>query len=152
MSVHGEVIDELVAVALDHFRAAPTDGNVILKATIGLDLIGRAVALAEQLRRLSDDPCAGQVIPVLLPALVEAASPDISAEQIAFGLGCANAILIADPDEFHLDRMLHMGALLAGLRGHICRVALSRRGDPLSRNIAIRRAFAAEREPGAPVN
>lgn len=153
MSIHGRIIDALAAAAIEKFRAALTAAEPVLPAIDGLDLLLKAGAMMSSLAPLTDDAGAKHLLGPLVTVLVDAVSPAVASEQIAFGLGCANAILISAPDQYHVDRLLYSSALLASLRIHVCKTELSRRGDPLMRLVAIRRAAAVvEADPTQPVH
>lgn len=75
--------------------------------------------------------------------LTQSVAGEISSDRIAIGLGCAAALLTPEMDNLRDDRILHLAWATADLHALICRRELSRRGDPLSRMIAAKRAWFA---------
>ncbi|RUT34534.1 hypothetical protein EMQ25_00800 [Arsenicitalea aurantiaca] len=150
---------ELPAAAMAEIERALTFFD---HAAVGLDPMGNAsrgghtvlhVARAfPELYRCNAYPV--RALPFRALGAASAVAPRVSIPEgrLLFGFGAMGALVSSPPDEFRVDRFAHAALILHELDGERLRQLLRGRGDPLPREIAIRRAADAYRSHGAAVH
>lgn len=141
-------VKTLVDAAVAAFEKAIEADCPLLSLAKGLDYLARAAGSANGMEPLSTDPLHAGLLASLVGPVAQASRQTIDPDAVAIALGAAQALQTAVPDEYFVDRLLHVAKLRADILAMSCARALAERGDPLTRAIAVRRLMTAPPHPG----
>lgn len=152
MNVGASSVDAPIAFVVAQLRASAATTDPIahlVHLTCAFDEIIRAATGPSASTELVAD--GSELLSEATARLAQAVAGAISSDRVAIGLGCAAALLKPEMDNLLDDRILHLAWLLADLRALLCRRELGRRGDPLMRMIAAKRAWFAAPDVNVPL-
>ncbi|WP_417578602.1 hypothetical protein [Pelagibacterium sp.] len=131
-------------------RPKSSKGPVLVDVANALEELCRAAITYPDLPTLGMD--VSRALFDLAPVLVEAASGEITIEEIYFALGNAAGLLTVGPDGWERDRLGYASILAAKLKITFHEMLLRERGYPLARGVQIKRLMDTPRLPTDPVH